>query len=114
MRRRTFLRTTFVGALLAAFRLRARQLFAAGRRKMIDDPILGPWVGPHGGFPRFDKFSGAALKPALEQGIEWKRAEILAIASNPAAPTFDNTVAALEGAGPPLSRAQTIYGILRS
>ena len=41
-------------------------------------------------------------------------AEIDAIADNPAAPTFENTIVALEGAGQPLDRVFTYYGIWSS
>src|SRR5437660_1787430 len=104
MRRRAFLRSTALGALVAAFRLRSRRLFAAGKPLMSNDPILSPWGGPHGGFPRFDKIAVADIKPALEKAMELKRTEIAKLVAGGASaqtPTFATTIAALEDAGRP-------------
>ena len=78
------------------------------------NPMLAAWTGPYGGYPRFDLVKVADFKPALEEAIALNRREILAIADNRAAPTFKNTIEALELAGQPLSRAQTIYSIWSS
>lgn len=74
-------------------------------------PLLAPWTGPYGGYPRFDKVKVADFKPALEEAMALNRREIRAIADNSAPPTFKNTVEALERAGQPLARVQTIYSI---
>jgi peptidyl-dipeptidase Dcp len=78
------------------------------------NPLLAPWTGPHNGAPPFDKVSVAALKPALIAGIEENRREIAAIAADPAAPTFANTIAALENCGRALHRANALYGVYAS
>lgn len=75
------------------------------------NPILSAWTGPYGGAPGFDTVRVADFKPALEQGMAENLREIQAIADNPAPPTFENTIAALEDAGRALDRAQTLYGI---
>lgn len=46
--------------------------------------------------------------------MEENLAEIIRIANDPAAPTFENTIAAMERSGKTLDRAQTIYGIWSS
>jgi peptidyl-dipeptidase Dcp len=74
-------------------------------------PMLAPWTGPYGGYPRFDKVKVADFKPALEEAMALNRREIAAIANNPAPPTFKNTIEALELTGQPLSRVQTAYSI---
>src|SRR3954447_5667312 len=74
-------------------------------------PMLAPWTGPYGGYPRFDKVKVADFKPAMEEAMALNRREIAAIADNPAAPTFKNTIEALELAGQPLNRVQTIYSV---
>ena len=81
---------------------------------MSDDPLLSTWTGPHGGFPRFDRIKPADLKPALLKGMELQRAEIAAIAGASNSPTFANTIAALEAAGKPFTRAVSIFGVYRS
>lgn len=74
-------------------------------------PLLAPWPGPHGGIPPFDEVTLADLKPGLELGMEDHLKEVQAIADQSAAPTFENTIAAMERSGHPLSRAATVFGI---
>jgi peptidyl-dipeptidase Dcp len=50
----------------------------------------------------------------IEQGIAVTRAEIAAIADNPAPPTFENTLVAMERAGQMLDRAKAVLGQLTS
>jgi peptidyl-dipeptidase Dcp len=78
------------------------------------NPLLAPWTGPYGGVPDFAKVKVAEFMPALKAGIELNRAEIAKIAGNKAAPTFENTIAALEDAGRPLNRAASIFNIYTS
>ncbi|HWM29550.1 MAG TPA: M3 family metallopeptidase [Woeseiaceae bacterium] len=80
----------------------------------VQNPLLAEWAGPHGGVPAFDKMNLDQLKPALEQGMELRLAEIDAIAGNDEPPTFDNTILALEREGKALDRALTYYGLWRS
>jgi peptidyl-dipeptidase Dcp len=111
MLRRTFVRTAASAAVLIAFRNKLSFAKGAG---VTDDPLLAPWTGPHGGFPRFDKIKIAAIKPALMKGMDLQRAEILAIASSKDPATFDNTIAALENAGRPFIRANNLFNVYRS
>ena len=74
--------------------------------------LLAPWSGPHGGVPPWDHASAAAMPAAFQLGIQLQAAEIDVIAKNPAAPTFDNTMAALDDSGRHLSRAQTIFSVM--
>ena len=60
-------------------------------------------------YPRFDQFHDADFQPAFEQAMAEHRKEIEAIAANPAKPTFDNTIVAMERAGRALNRVQTIF-----
>ena len=75
------------------------------------NPLLQEWAGPYGGVPAFDRMELADLEPALDAGMAAHLAEIGAIAQNDAAPTFENTVVAMERAGRSLDRAFTYYGI---
>ena len=83
-------------------------------RSSIDNPLLAPWVGPAGGVPPFDRVRVADFKPALESAMGENLAEIEQIARNKAAPTFENTIAALERSGRTLSRVSAIYGVWSS
>src|ERR1700678_200285 len=76
--------------------------------------LLSPWTGPYGGVPPFDKAKARDFKPALLAGIEANRAEIAAIANNPAPPDFANTIAALEDSGRALHRVGIVYGVFAS
>jgi peptidyl-dipeptidase Dcp len=75
------------------------------------NPLTAKWTGPYGGIPAFDKVKVADFKPALEAAMAKNLAEIDAITGNKAAPTFDNTIAALEDAGRMLNDVQTYYNI---
>ena len=77
----------------------------------VQNPLLAEWTGPHGGVPAFDRMNLDQLKPALEQAMELRMAEIAAIAGSDEPPTFDNTILALEREGKALDRAMTYYGL---
>ncbi len=59
--------------------------------------------------PAFDRIHDADYLPALLEGIRQAQAEIEAIANDPAAPTFDNTIVALERSGRLLDRANSVF-----
>lgn len=75
------------------------------------NPLLAKWAGPYGGVPPFDKVRVADFKPALEAAMTENLAEVERIASDSAAPTFENTIAAMERTGQTLDRVTTFYGI---
>jgi peptidyl-dipeptidase Dcp len=54
------------------------------------------------------------FRPALEAAMAENLAEVERIANNPEAPTFQNTIEALERAGETLERVRTVYGIWSS
>ncbi|MFT8957011.1 MAG: M3 family metallopeptidase, partial [Gluconobacter oxydans] len=65
--------------------------------------------------PRFDQITDSDYAPAFERGMAEHLREIKAIANNRAAPTFDNTIAAMERAGQTLNRVQmTFYGVYQA
>src|SRR5262245_64781368 len=78
---------------------------------VTSNPLLAPWDGPYSGVPPFDRVRPEHLGPALEAAMAENLAEIDRVANDPAPPTFDNTIAALERTGRTLDRATTIYGI---
>ncbi|MFY3742619.1 M3 family metallopeptidase [Anaeromyxobacter sp. Red801] len=80
----------------------------------VNNPLLVPWAGPHGGVPPFDVARVEQLAPAIEAGMAAKLAAVEAIAADPAAPTFDNTLAAMERSGRALDRAMTVFGVFSS
>ena len=67
------------------------------------------------GAPRFDQLKDTDYQPAIEAGIVADTAESQAIANNPAAPTFDNTIVAMEKQGALLNRAnQLLQNLVQS
>jgi len=59
--------------------------------------------------PPFDKIKDSDYLPAIEAGIKRQLAEVGKIAGNPAPPTFDNTLVALEKSGRLLHRAMGVF-----
>jgi len=80
----------------------------------LASPMLAPWTGPHNGAPPFDKVKVEDFKPALMAAMAQQRAEVVAIAANPAPPSFANTIAALEDSGRPLNRVGALFGVWTS
>jgi peptidyl-dipeptidase Dcp len=78
------------------------------------NPLLEPWAGPDGGVPPFDKVRVSDFKPALEAAMAENLAEIAMIAGNPEAPSFENTLAALERTGRTFNRVRAVYGVWSS
>jgi peptidyl-dipeptidase Dcp len=61
------------------------------------------------GAPPFDKIKDADYQPAIEAGMAHELAEIGRIADDPAAPTFENTLVAMERGGRLLARAWAAF-----
>ena len=107
-------KTLIAGAAVAATLAAATTAGATDTAAVPANPLLAPWTGPYGGVPAFDKAKVEYLKPGLEAGMAEALAEIDRITANPAAPTFDNTIAAMERGGRTLDRVITVYGIYSS
>ena len=60
--------------------------------------------------PPFDKIKDSDYLPAIEAGMAQELAEVQAIADNPAAPTFENTIVAMEKTGQLLQRVGNTFG----
>jgi peptidyl-dipeptidase Dcp len=59
--------------------------------------------------PPFDKIQDTDYQPAIEAGMAEQLAEMRAIADNPAPPTFDNTIVAMEKTGQLLWRVRAVF-----
>lgn len=75
------------------------------------NPLLAEWTGSYGGVPPFDQVRVEHFTPALEAAMAESLAGIERIAANPAPPTFQNTIEALEENGRTLDRVGTAYGV---
>ena len=112
MERRTFLQGA---AATAALSITTTGLTMNAEAKTSAlGPLLDPWVGPHGGIPRFDRVRVEDFKPAMMKGMELMRAELRAITMKRSAPTFETVIVPFEDAGRPLDRAGNFFGIYTS
>jgi peptidyl-dipeptidase Dcp len=59
--------------------------------------------------PQFDKIKNSDYQPAIEEGMKQQLAEIDKIANNAEAPTFENTLVAMEKSGQLLSRVSMAF-----
>ena len=74
--------------------------------------LLADWSGPYDGVPPWDKVTPALFPQAFQFAIDEQRKEYLAIANNPAAPTFENTIEAMEKAGRRLGRVESVFAVM--
>ena len=74
----------------------------------MENPLLTESPLPYGA-PQFDKIRTEHYLPAFKEGIAEAKADIDAITSNPDAPTFANTIEALEFAGEKLGDVSSIF-----
>src|SRR6201995_2569203 len=80
---------------------------------IITPALAGPFDAPSTlplQAPDFAHIQDSDYQPAIEEGMARELAEIDAIANNPAAPTFDNTLVAMEKAGRMLNRVSAVFG----
>ena len=72
------------------------------------NPFLSEQNTPYG-VPAFDKIKTEHYMPAFEAAIAQNQAEIQAIVSNPAEPTFENTIVALDRSGGLLEKVSGVF-----
>lgn len=92
-------------------RLLAGLLCASTVFAMTDNPLLVPSSLPYE-FPQFDQIRDEHYAPAYAAAMDEHRREIDAIANQPEAPTFENTIVALERSGRTLGRVSRVFGNL--
>jgi peptidyl-dipeptidase Dcp len=73
------------------------------------NPFFAPSTLPFHA-PPFDKIKDEDYQPAIEAGMAEELSEVQAIADNPAPPTFENTLVAMEKTGRLLQRARAAFG----
>jgi peptidyl-dipeptidase Dcp len=78
---------------------------------VTDNPLLANWQTPHG-LPPFGLVQASHFRPAFDAAMAAHRAELEAIASNPAAPSFSNTLVAFDGSGKRLKRVDMLFSNL--
>ena len=89
--------------------LAATAIISASMTATAQNPLFGEFTDtPRGTIP-FDRITTADYEPAIDRGIELGQKEIDAIANNPEAPTFENTIVALDRAGEDLNRVLGVF-----
>src|SRR5499426_2192865 len=81
------------------------------QRTTADNPLLEDWSGPFG-VPPFSRFAPEHFTPAYDRAFAEHDAEIAAIAGEAAAPSFPNTIEAMERSGRTLDRVGSVFGVL--
>ncbi|MBR5197606.1 MAG: M3 family metallopeptidase [Alistipes sp.] len=80
---------------------------------LANNPLLEEWNTPYQ-TPPFSKIELKHYEPAFDYAIEQNRADIDAIINNPEAPTFENTIVAMEQAGELLGRVSGLFFVLNN
>jgi peptidyl-dipeptidase Dcp len=88
-------------------------LAAQPQGAVSDNPLLRPWTTPFG-VPPFNEITAEHFLPALKQAVAEQRREVETIVANPAAPTFANTIEALEFSGDLLGKVSPVFSNLQS
>lgn len=76
--------------------------------KLADNPFASASKLPYH-YPAFDQIKNEHYGPAFTEGMRQHAAEIALIAGSHAAPTFENTVVAMERAGQMLNRVSIVF-----
>jgi peptidyl-dipeptidase Dcp len=76
-----------------------------------ENPLLAEWAGALE-LPPFGSIKARHFRPAFDRALADHRAEIDAIVANPAAPSFENTIVALEKSGRALERVASVFFVL--
>jgi peptidyl-dipeptidase Dcp len=75
---------------------------------MSENPFFETWTPPFG-MPPFDRIGSGDFPAAFDRGMEEQIAEIAAITGSPEAPSFANTIEALERSGQLLGRVSRVF-----
>jgi peptidyl-dipeptidase Dcp len=101
----------FMSTLITAGTIAINPALAAATDFGPSNPFYAPSTLPFQA-PPFDKIKDEDFQPAIEAGMAQEQAEIENIANNPDAPTFDNTIVAMEKSGLLLERVlSAFYGV---
>ncbi|MGH8233655.1 MAG: M3 family metallopeptidase [Rhodanobacteraceae bacterium] len=90
--------------------LNAQAATPAADGAITSNPFYKPSTLPFG-TPDFSKIKDADYVPAMEEGMKLQMQEIDKIANNPAPPTFENTIVAMEKTGAMLHRVMNVFSL---
>ena len=99
---------TLIVATAVVVGLTALPALASSAEFGPDNPFFAPSTLPFQA-PPFDKIKDSDYQPAIEAGMAEELKEMQAIADNPAPPTFENTIVAMEKSGQLSQRVQSAF-----
>ncbi len=102
-----------MAAVTAAGALSIHQAVKADVPPSEPNPFFGEWTTPFGA-PPFDLIREEHFIPAYDAALAAAETDVAAIAANPEAPTFANTIVALEKSGQALARVSDVFFNLTS
>jgi peptidyl-dipeptidase Dcp len=76
-----------------------------------ENPFFAAWTTPDE-VPPFGSIKPEHFRAAYQRAVAEHEAEIAAVATDPSPPSFDNTIAALERSGRPLTRVSNVFHVL--
>ena len=104
-----------IAVAISAFHDTTLAQSAGDAKKMkSNSPLLKPWTGPYGGVPPWNLVRPDEFISGFDAAIAASTADIDAIATDPAAPNFENTIVAMERAGRALSRLEAMFFVYTS
>lgn len=95
-------------SIIAVAVMAAAAITGCNNKTEMNNPFFEEWTANHGAIP-FDQIKPEHYKPAIIEGMAQERQEIEAIANNPEAPTFANTIEALEHTGKLLNKVSGVF-----
>ncbi|WP_225889878.1 M3 family metallopeptidase [Indioceanicola profundi] len=105
--------TTALGGMAAVNAAEQVQVAAATKTAESANPLLAEWTTPFG-VPPFSQIEPEHFLPAFEKAMADHKAEVAAITGNPEAPTFENTIVAMEKSGAALDKVAAVFYNLNS
>lgn len=101
-------------AAMSSFASLAHRDTAAAQAPAADRHVLvSPWAGPYGGVPPWDHAKPENFPASLQVALDEQRREIAAIAADASAPTFENTIVAMQRSGQTYDRVVRMFSVVR-
>jgi peptidyl-dipeptidase Dcp len=85
----------------------------AAQAPLTANALVSPWPGPYGGVPPWDHAKPENFPAALQVTLDEQRREIAAIATDASAPTFENTIVAMQRSGQAYDRVMRMFSVVR-
>lgn len=109
MRKRTAILLTAIVGFAVSCDKKQNKAMTSGE----DNPLIAEWNTPYE-LPPFELIQTKHFEPAILEGIKEHQSEIEAIVDSKQAPTFENTIEAIENSGKLLNRVTTVFYNLTS